>query len=210
VDDILLTHSHFDHVKDVPLAADLLIGVRKKPVVVHASTECAETLRESIFNGRLWPDFTRLPSRSHPVMAIRPFVPGRSFRVGGRYAVRTVPVHHPVESVGFLLDDGKATLAISGDTGPTRAFWERVNAAPRLDALLVEMSFPNSLQRLADLSGHLTPATLARELSKVKRNGVPVYLYHLKPAHTAELRRDLAKLDLAGVRILEMGDVFRF
>jgi len=209
VDDILLTHSHFDHVKDVPLAADLLIGRRRRPVVVHASTECAATLRQSIFNGRLWPDFTRLPTRGSPVMAIRPFVPGRRLTIG-RYAVRTVPVDHPVESVGFLLSDGRATIAISGDTGPTQAFWKVVNAAPRLRALLVEMSFPNSLQKLADLSGHLTPNTLARELSKVKRDGVPVYLYHLKPAHTAELRRDLRKLGLAGVRILKMGDAFRF
>jgi cAMP phosphodiesterase len=209
VDDILLTHSHFDHVKDVPLVADLLIGRRRRPIVVHASTECAATLRQNIFNDRLWPDFTRLPTRAHPVVAIRPFVPGRSLTIG-RYAVRTVSVDHPVESVGFVLSDGRSTIAISGDTGPTQAFWSRVNAERRLRALLVEMSFPNALQKLADLSGHLTPNTLAGELSKVKRNGVPVYLYHLKPAFTAELRRDLRKLGLAGVRILEMGDEFRF
>ena len=58
VDDILLTHSHFDHVKDVPLLSDLLVGRRKKPVRVHASTGCARTLRESVFNDELWPDFT--------------------------------------------------------------------------------------------------------------------------------------------------------
>ncbi len=29
VDDIVLTHSHFDHVKDVPLLADLLVGLRR-------------------------------------------------------------------------------------------------------------------------------------------------------------------------------------
>lgn len=209
VDDIVLTHSHFDHVKDVPLAADLLIGLRKRPLRVHASTECAETLRENVFNGRLWPDFTRLPSPKHPVLEIRPFAAGRSFRVG-RYAVRSIPVHHPVESVGFLLSDGKVTIGVSGDTGPTQAFWRAVNAARRLKALLVEMSFPNALQQLADLSGHLTPNTLARELAKVKRNGYPVYLYHLKPAYAAALRRDLAAQRLDGVRILEMGDEFVF
>ena len=61
VDDILLTHSHFDHVKDVPLLTDLLVGRRKTPVRVHASTACARTLRTSIFNDELWPDFTRIP-----------------------------------------------------------------------------------------------------------------------------------------------------
>ena len=32
IDDIFLTHSHFDHVKDVPLMTDLLVGKREKPV----------------------------------------------------------------------------------------------------------------------------------------------------------------------------------
>ena len=209
IDDVLLTHSHFDHVKDVPLVADLLMGRRRRPLVVHASTECAATLRESIFNGRLWPDFTRLPTPRNPVIEIRPFTPGRTIAFG-RYTVRTVPVEHPVESVGFVLSDGRAAVGISGDTGPTQAFWRRVNAEERLRALLVEMSFPDALQGLADLSGHLTPRTLAGELAKVNREGVPVYLYHLKPAYEAALRRDLRKQALDGVRILEMGDAFRF
>jgi ribonuclease BN (tRNA processing enzyme) len=209
VDDIVLTHSHFDHVKDVPLAADLLIGRRRRPMVIHASTQCAATLRRNVFNDRLWPDFTKLPTRRSPVIRIRSFAPGRSFRVG-RYAVQSIAVHHPVESVGFVLSDGRSSVAISGDTGPTTAFWKRVNAEKALGALLVEMSFPNAMQRLADVSGHLTPNTLAGELGKVNRNGYPVYLYHLKPAYDAELRRDLRRLGLENVRVLEMGDEFVF
>ena len=73
VDDIVLTHSHFDHVKDVPLLADLLVGRRDTPVRVHASTACARTLRESVFNDELWPDFTRIPDRQAPVIEIVPF-----------------------------------------------------------------------------------------------------------------------------------------
>jgi len=209
VDDIVLTHSHFDHVKDVPLLSDLLVGRRKKPVRVHASTECARTLRESVFNDELWPDFTRIPDQHTPVIEIVPFDPARPFRVG-KYRVSPVPVSHPVESVGFILSDGKVSIGVSGDTGPTARFWRRVNAEKKLRALLVELSFPNALQGLADLSGHLTPQTLEGELSKVDRDGVPVLLYHLKPAHLAELRRELAVLGLPRVRILKRGDEFTF
>jgi cAMP phosphodiesterase len=205
VDDILLTHSHFDHVKDVPLLADLVVGRRRRPLRVHASPECARTLRENVFNDLLWPDFTRIPDARRPVLEIRRFTPGRTFRVG-RYAVRPVPVRHPVESVGFIVSDGRSAFAISGDTGPTTRIWREVNAARRLRALIVELSFPNALQALADVSGHLTPATLASELAKVERNGYPVYLYHLKPAYAAELRRELARLRLSGVRVLAVGD----
>ena len=205
LDDIVLTHSHFDHVKDVPLLADLLVGRRRSPLRVHASTECARTLRQSVFNDRLWPDFTRIPSRRNPVVEILPFDPARPFRIG-KYSVHPVPVCHPVESVGFVISNGRSAFAVSGDTGPTTRFWRKVNRSRNLKALLVEMSFPNELQELADASGHLTPNTLATELAKVDRNGCPVYLYHLKPAYAAELRRELAALDLDGVRILSMGD----
>jgi len=209
IDDIVLTHAHLDHVKDVPLLADLLIGRRRKPVVVHASTDCARTLRGSIFNDRLWPDFTRLPDARRPVLTIKAFDPRRRFKVG-RYTLRPVPVAHPVESVGFVLSGGAGAIAISGDTGPTTAFWGAVNAAENLRALLVETSFPTRLQGLADISGHLTPATLAIELSKLERNGFPIYLYHLKPAFAAELRRELASMKLQHVRVLARGDEIHF
>ena len=58
-----------------------------------------------------------------------------------------------------------------------------------LKALLLETSFPNKLQELADISGHLTPQTLRGELGKFQRNGAEVLLYHLKPAFVAELKR---------------------
>jgi ribonuclease BN (tRNA processing enzyme) len=209
VDDIVLTHSHFDHVKDVPLLADLVVGRRSTPVRVHASTECARTLRQSVFNDELWPDFTRIPDRASPVVEIVEFNASRAFKAGG-YTFRPVPVCHPVESVGFVISDGKSQIAISGDTGPTVAFWKKVNAAAGLKALLVELSFPNDLQGLADVSGHLTPNTLASELAKLTRNGFPVLLYHLKPAYAARLRREVAALKLPGVRILSVGDDFRF
>jgi len=205
VDDILLTHSHFDHVKDIPLLADLVAGRRRTPIRVHASRACARTLRENVFNGALWPDFTRIPDRRRPILEIRPFGVRRPFRVG-RYTVQAVPVSHPVESMGFIVSNARSAFAISGDTGPTDRFWRAVNAAPRLRALLVELSFPTDRQWLADVSGHLTPRTLAGELAKVARTDLPVLLYHLKPAYQAELLAELAALRLPGVRALERGD----
>ncbi|GEJ58031.1 MBL fold metallo-hydrolase [Anaeromyxobacter diazotrophicus] len=204
VERVVLTHSHLDHVKDVPLLADLLLGRRARPLVVHASTACAKTLADSLFNDRLWPDFTRIPDRRRPFVKVVPFHPRRRFRAGG-YTVDPVPVHHPVDSVGFVISDGRDAIAVSGDTGPTDAFWKLVNAADRVRAILVETSFPSRLQALADASGHLTPATLAGELEKLDRDGRPVFLYHLKPAFAAELRRELSALGLPGVRVLARG-----
>jgi ribonuclease BN (tRNA processing enzyme) len=207
LDDIVLTHGHFDHVKDVPLLADLLVGRRDRPVVVHASAGCARTLREHVFNGLLWPDFTRIPDPRSPVIEIRAFEDGRVFQAG---AFRFDPVRmaHTVESTGYVLSDGRSAIAISGDTGPTGEFWQRVNAAAGLRAVLVETSFPGRLQALADASGHLTPRTLRGELAKLRAD-VPVLLYHLKPAFADEVRAEIAELH-PGVRILSTGDRFTF
>jgi cAMP phosphodiesterase len=206
VDHILVGHSHFDHVKDLPLLADLVIGRREKPVTIYASRECARALRENMFNDALWPDFTRIPSRKAPVLQIKTFKAGSSFKVGP-YSVRSIPVSHPVESCGFVISDGESTLAMSGDTGPTERLWKVLNQTEKLKALLLETSFPNAMQALADVSGHLTPNTLSTELAKFRRNGADVLLYHLKPAFVAELKRELKHLP---VEVLELGDTFEF
>lgn len=141
VDDILVGHSHFDHVKDLPLLADLVIGLRDKPVTIHASRECAKALRDNMFNNALWPDFTRIPNKREPVLKIKTFRAGSTFQVGA-YTVRSVPVSHPVESCGFIISNGKSSLAMSGDTGPTDKLWKALNETTNLKALLVETSFP--------------------------------------------------------------------
>jgi cAMP phosphodiesterase len=210
IDHILLTHSHFDHVKDVPMMADLLTGRRDSPVVVHASPECIRTLQRSIFNDQLWPDFTTIPSPGQPVIRLEPFEVDRPFKLGA-FTVTPVPVHHPVESMGFVIEKGRSSIAISGDTGPTDALWDLLNRSPRLKALLLETSFPNALQKLADASGHLTPRTMRDELeNKLHLNGMPVLLYHLKPAFSRQLRREIDALHLDRLRILELDDEFKF
>lgn len=208
VDDIFLTHSHFDHVKDVPLLTDLLVGRRQAPVRVHGTKGCVHTIAQSIFNDALWPDFTRIPTAEAPVLRLVTHAFGEA--VAARDLTLTaIPVHHPVESVGYLVEQGGRAIAFSGDTGPTEAFWAEVNRHPRLVAAFVELSFPNRLQWLADLSGHFTPASLARELEKLRRD-VPVLLYHLKPAFLEELRAEVRALGDARLRILELDDEFEF
>jgi ribonuclease BN (tRNA processing enzyme) len=189
-------------VKDLPLVADLLAGRGRPPLVVHASRACVATLRAHLFNGALWPDFTRIPDERTPAIELRPFDDGPFEAAGIEF--RPVRMAHVVESTGFVVRGGGA-FAISGDTGPSDAFWREVNGAGPLGALLVETSFPSRLQALADASGHLTPRTLAGELAKLAAPPPPVWLYHLKPAYDAELRAEVAALH-PSVRILSTGD----
>jgi ribonuclease BN (tRNA processing enzyme) len=83
IDHMLISHSHMDHVKDLALLADQVIGRRSTPVVLHCGPETAETLRTSYFNNYLWPDFTKIPTPASPVMKIQVHRPNRPFRING-------------------------------------------------------------------------------------------------------------------------------
>ena len=179
------------------MMADLLIGNRDEPVVVHGSPECIRTLQQDLFNDKLWPDFTQLPTKGQAVMRLEPF------EIGESLDARPLPDHlHAGEPPGrerwaCSWRRGAAPLAISGDTGPTDAFWEMVNAQKNLKALLLETSFPDALHELAEASGHLTPRTLRKELARTSSSAtVPIYLYHLKPAFLAQLRKEIRALRL--------------
>jgi cAMP phosphodiesterase len=188
------------------LLADLVVGMREKPITIHGSVECVKALQDNMFNDRLWPDFTQIPSKKNPVLRFKSFKAGSKFAIG-KYKIQSVPVSHPVESCGFIVSDGDTAVAMSGDTGPTEKLWEAVNKTPNLKAVLLETSFPNRLQQLADISGHLTPHTLRGELAKFDRNGAAVFLYHLKPAFVAQVKKELGDLP---VSVLELGDRFEF
>jgi cAMP phosphodiesterase len=209
IDDIFLTHSHFDHMKDVPLMTDLLVGLRQKPVVVHGTAETMQAMDKDVFNNRVWPDFRKIPNEQQPVIAFQE-MPVRSPVSCHGYRIRAIPVHHPVYSVGYIFEWKNAAIAFSGDTGPTDELWRAINATPDLKAVFLEVSFPNHLQWLADASGHLTPQTVVAELEKLDRRGARVYLYHLKPSVIGEVKKEIAALGRDYLQICELDDVYTF
>jgi ribonuclease BN (tRNA processing enzyme) len=209
IDDIFLTHSHFDHMKDVPLMTDLLVGRRQKPVIVHGPAETMEAMDKDVFNNRVWPDFRVIPSAQNPVLAFQE-VPVRTAVTCQGYRIRAIPVHHPVYSVGYIFESKSGAVAFSGDTGPTDELWRAINATPNVKAVFLEVSFPSHMQRVADLSGHLTPRTVVSELDKLDRRGARIYLYHLKPSVIDEVKREILALRRDYLRICELDDVYTF
>jgi len=123
--------------------------------------------------------------------------------------IRAVHVSHIVPTTGFILEDADGAFAFSSDTGPTDRFWEVVNSVKKLKAVITETSFPNELQDLATISGHLTPQSLDRELGKLKRT-VPVYLYGGKPRHLPVIKKQVAALKRKNLRFFVQGQTYRF
>jgi ribonuclease BN (tRNA processing enzyme) len=202
---VLLTHLHFDHIRDLPTLADNLVGQSEGPVVVAGIPEVLKGLDAHIFNGEVYPDFFKLPDEDHPVLRAKNLEPGRETVLCG-LRVTPIPVHHVVPTVGFIIQDDTAAILYSGDTGPTEELWNTASRLPGLKALIVETSFPNDELELARISKHLTPALLAGELRKAGRPDVPVYVYHMKPKFRDRITEELRQVDqAASLSVLEEG-----
>jgi len=208
IDHVLVSHSHLDHIAALAFIADNLSTVRTKPIEVWSIAPVIRHLRTHVFNGIIWPDFTTIPSSSNPILSFHEIREGKPQRVGG-YEITAVRVNHTVEAVGYLVSDGEASILFQGDSGPTEKLWKLANAASRLQAIIVETSYPNRLQDLADASGHLTPQSLRAELTKLTADA-PIYAQHLKPQFISDLVRELAELSDPQVGILEQGKEYLF
>jgi ribonuclease BN (tRNA processing enzyme) len=174
------------------------------PIEVIAPGDVVEALSAHLFNDALWPDFTRLPSHLLPVVTFRSVEPGVPFPVNGLTAT-AIPVSHVVPTYGYLVSDGAGCVLFSGDTGPTEALWKAAHHAKGLKAIFVECSFPDTMAEVADVSKHLTPATLFRELAKMPP-AVPVLLYHMKPPSLPALAAEVAALREPRLRLLTDGE----
>jgi ribonuclease BN (tRNA processing enzyme) len=196
IDHILISHSHLDHVLSIGLLADSVLRIRRAqgrpPIRVHALGATIEALKAHIFNNVIWPDFTRLPSAEQPVLAFERFDVGDVLELGRR-RVEVLSALHTVPAVGFavLPGDGGGAWVYTGDTAPNPALWARLREM-QVRALIIETAFSDEEHTLAELSRHLCPSTLARELANLDNRDVDVYITHIKPGEVAAVMADIA------------------
>jgi ribonuclease BN (tRNA processing enzyme) len=208
VEAIVLTHSHVDHTNSLPFFVENVYGGSRPAVEVYASAATIYAIRKNLFNNASWPDFTRLPNNLLPSVQFKPLEREVPVVLGD---VRFTPflVEHLVPTFGYLIEHEGSAIVWSSDTGPTVRLWEIANSAPGLRAVMLDTSFDNSMQRIADLSLHLTPATLSEEIKKLNRD-VPVYLHHLKPPCIERIRTQVAAIGDSRLHFLEQGKVYEF
>ncbi len=213
VDHILISHSHLDHILAIGLLADSVTrrrdALRRPPVTVHALPETIAAMRAHIFNGVIWPDFTRLPSADRPVLAFSPVHVGEVLQLGTR-RVEVLPAVHTVPAVGYAaIDSRERAWVYTGDTGPNPALWERL-AELTVHALVIETAFRDSERDLARVSQHLCPALLSDELAQLKAPA-DVYITHIKPGEMDAVMSEIAQLNTVHrVHALLPGQVIDF
>ncbi len=206
---ILLTHAHFDHIKGIPFLLDnLVIRNTGNIITVMSGKDVLDDLKKNIFNDRIWPDFSKIPTPEHPVLKYKAINPTRTVEIDG-YKVAMEKVHHTVPAYGYIVENrAKKAIAYTGDTGPTKRFWEKM-AAYDVKCLIVESSFPNRLEKIALATGHLTPSLLEKEIAKMPNPLPRIYVMHLKPQYLSEIEVEIQALGRANIDYLKEGDVIQ-
>lgn len=200
IDHIFVTHSHLDHIAFIPLLLDTVLGIRTKPVTLHATRDVLDLLRIHIFNWAIWPDFNAIPSNSNPFLLYNEVRIGETLNLGGR-KITALPANHVVPAVGFHIEGERHSLVYTGDTAECDALWHALNCMDNLRYLIIETAFSNAEIALARLSKHLCPSLLVGELAKLdlaRFSILPeVYVTHLKPGEDEMIMHEIQQSNIA-------------
>jgi phosphoribosyl 1,2-cyclic phosphodiesterase len=187
---VLLTHQHYDHVRDIP-ALGMNFLLFENTVDVYATQPVYETLAANLLNDRLYPNFMEKPPEK-PAIRFKLIEPGRVATICD-YNVLAVPVNHAVPTVGYQITskDGR-TFFYTSDTGQGLAeCWQQVS--PEL--LFIEVTAPNRYEEYAYRTGHLTPGLLRQELDSFRelKGYLPqIVLVHMNPLEEKAIEAEIA------------------
>ncbi|MDO8567090.1 MAG: MBL fold metallo-hydrolase [Dehalococcoidales bacterium] len=207
---LLVTHPHYDHIRDIPLIA-MNAYLRDKTINLYSTQPVHDALSAHLLNDSIYPNFFQKPPQK-PVINFTLMQTGESRDIEG-YRVLTVPVIHAVPAVGYQITapDGKSVF-YTGDTGPGLSdCWHQVS--PQL--IIVEVTASDRHQEFARQSKHLTPALLEQELNEFQRlkGYVPEILaVHINPTEEKKIKAKMAVLAKSlktSIKLATEGMVFR-
>ena len=187
---ILLTHQHYDHIRDIPAIA-MNLFLNSGNINIYSIPPVYDALSTHLMNGELYPNFLEQP-QENPTLKFSAIEPYKAEQIEG-YSILAVPVNHSVPTVGYQVTspEGKAVFYTS-DTGPSLAgCWEYVS--PHL--LVIEVTAPNRYEEFALRVGHLTPSLLKQELigfQELKGYLPQVVLVHMNPSEEKEIKAEIA------------------
>jgi ribonuclease BN (tRNA processing enzyme) len=199
---VYITHSHADHIRDLPHLILNRYSQNAPPLTLFAAKEVMDLLSKHVFNGLVWPDFGALasPLTGKPAVHYRSLAPGKKFMLG-EVGLTPVPVDHQIPACGVIVEMNGQAIIFTGDTGPTEEIWKRTNKTPSVIAVVTEASFPNDQQSLADDSAHLSPQTFGDELKKISVDA-PVYASHRKIPFERDIESQIRNLRDRRARVL--------
>lgn len=187
---VLLTHQHYDHVRDI-LALAMNLYASGATIDVYSTSPVYDVLSDHLFDGELYPNFLELP-QENPTIKFIVIEPLKMVQIEG-YSVMAVLVNHSVPTVGYqVTSPDDKILFYTSDTGPGLSeCWEQVS--PQL--LIIELTVPNRFEEFCQRAGHFNPNLLKQELitfRELKGYLPQVVTVHMTPSLEDEIKTEIA------------------
>jgi phosphoribosyl 1,2-cyclic phosphodiesterase len=213
IDKIFLSHSHIDHICDIPFLIEDRVLKATAPLKIYASKETLQILQDSILNNRIWPDFTNIKlinSSENSVVELVEIEFDKEYKFK-HFSILPFETNHTKGSCGFVVKKFGRGIAITSDTYCSNRVWELINDDESIDSLCIDVSFPSRFDKLANDSKHLTPKLLKQETKKLKRE-INIYPIHIKPTFFDEVVKEIQeyKILTAESKVVEDGDLIFF
>ncbi|MFC1951757.1 MBL fold metallo-hydrolase [Chloroflexota bacterium] len=189
---VLLTHQHYDHIRDIPTIA-MNAFLHETTINIYSVPSVYDVLAAHLLNGTLFPNFLERP-QGNPTIKFTVIEPYKIDQIEG-YSILATEVNHSVPAVGYQVasPDGKIVF-YTGDTGPgLNNCWEYVS--PQL--LITEVTLPDRYEDFARNTRHLTLGLLKQELinfRKIKGYLPAVAVVHMNPGLEREIETEIAVL----------------
>ncbi len=187
---ILLTHQHYDHIRDIPAVA-MNFFLRETTINIYSIPAVYDALATHLLNNKLYPNFLERP-QGNPTIKFTVIEPGKIEQIEG-YSILAIEVNHLIPAVGYQVTspDGKIVF-YTGDTGSgLTGCWEHIS--PQL--LILDVTVPDRYRDFAQKSGHLTPGLLEQELVSFRelKSYLPtVVVVHMDPRLEKEIETEIA------------------
>jgi len=187
---VLITHQHYDHIRDVPAIA-MNFALQSRSINIYSTHAVYDALSTYLLNGKLYPKFLELPE-DNPVIKFTSIEPYRVEQIES-YSILAVPVNHTDSTVGYQVTSPQGkTVFYTADTGPGLAdCWQHISP----DLLITEVTLSNRHEGLAKEAGHLTPDLLKHELNsfrELKGYLPPTVVVHMNPGLESEIKAEVA------------------
>jgi ribonuclease BN (tRNA processing enzyme) len=188
---ILLSHQHYDHIRDIP-AIGINAMFSRKSLNVYGTQPVYDVLAAHFLNGAVYPNFLEGPD-GNPTIRFKVIEPGRDENAGG-YNFLPIPVKHSQPTVGFMVTSPQGDkMFYTSDTGPgLEEVWKQVE--PQM--IIIEVTTSNRYEEAAIERKHLTPSLLGRELAVFRniRGYIPrIFTVHMNPIEEGQIAKELAE-----------------
>jgi ribonuclease BN (tRNA processing enzyme) len=187
---VLLSHQHYDHIRDTATLA-LNLAINGIGINVYSIPSVCKAIETHLLNGTIYPKFQE-SVENKPSINFKYIEPYKTQTIGV-YEVLAIPVNHEGITVGYQIKDDKGiAIFYTADTGPGLSHcWKHLSP----QVLIVDVTVSNKHAEFAKKTGHLTPALLYEELDKFRKlkGYLPkVITVHMNPLLEEEIEEEAA------------------